>query len=61
MAPWSAGHTAEYFTRMMAGLGEELGFDIDTRQWANSTHELAIEVRAESAGMRHYCYEGDVR
>ncbi len=30
VAPWSAGHTAEYFTRMMAGLGEELGFDIDT-------------------------------
>lgn len=30
VAPWSAGHTAEYFTRMMAGLGEELGFDVDT-------------------------------
>src|SRR6516164_1328669 len=30
VAPWSAGHTAEYFTRMMAGLGDELGFDVDT-------------------------------
>jgi excinuclease ABC subunit A len=30
VAPWSAGHTAEYFTRMMAGLGEELGFDVNT-------------------------------
>lgn len=30
MAPWSTGHTAEYFTRMMAGLGDELGFDVDT-------------------------------
>jgi hypothetical protein len=38
-----------------------LGFEVDTRQWANSNHELAIEVRAENAGMRHYCYEGDVR
>ena len=30
MAPWSMGHTAEYFTRMLAGLGEALGFDVDT-------------------------------
>ena len=30
MAPWSMGHNAEYFTRMMAGLGESLGFDVDT-------------------------------
>src|SRR6201987_4837720 len=30
VAPWSNGHTAEYFTRMMAGLGDELGFDVDT-------------------------------
>ena len=26
VAPWSTGHTAEYFIRMMAGLGDELGF-----------------------------------
>lgn len=30
VAPWSTGHTAEYFTRMMAGLGDVLGFDVDT-------------------------------
>jgi excinuclease ABC subunit A len=30
VAPWSMGHTAEYFTRMMAGLGDALGFDVDT-------------------------------
>ncbi|WP_220474783.1 hypothetical protein, partial [Streptococcus pyogenes] len=30
VAPWSTGHTAEYFTRMMAGPGDELGFDVDT-------------------------------
>jgi excinuclease ABC subunit A len=30
VAPWSMGHNAEYFTRMMAGLGESLGFDVDT-------------------------------
>ena len=30
VAPWAMGHNSEYFTRMMAGLGEALGFDIDT-------------------------------
>jgi excinuclease ABC subunit A len=30
VAPWSMGHTAEYFTRMMAGLGEAMGFDVNT-------------------------------
>ena len=30
IAPWSMGHNSDYFTRMMAGLGEIMGFDIDT-------------------------------
>ena len=30
VAPWSMGQTAEYFTRMLAGLGDALGFDVDT-------------------------------
>ncbi|HWF69547.1 MAG TPA: excinuclease ABC subunit UvrA [Mycobacterium sp.] len=30
VAPWSMGHTAEYFTRMMASLGEAMGFDVNT-------------------------------
>ena len=30
IAPWSMGQTAEYFTRMLSGLGDELGFDVDT-------------------------------
>src|SRR5579875_1261325 len=30
VAPWSMGHTADYFTRMMAGLGDAMGFDVDT-------------------------------
>ncbi len=30
VAPWSMGHNAEYFTRMLSGLGEALGFDTDT-------------------------------
>jgi excinuclease ABC subunit A len=30
VAPWSMGHTAEYFTRMMASLGDSMGFDVNT-------------------------------
>src|SRR6195952_5453571 len=30
IAPWSMGQTAEYFTRMLSGLGNQLGFDVDT-------------------------------
>ncbi|HEX7738233.1 MAG TPA: excinuclease ABC subunit A, partial [Marmoricola sp.] len=28
--PWSGAHVADYFTRLLAALGDELGFDIDT-------------------------------
>jgi len=30
VAPWAMGHSADYFTRMLAGLGEAMDFDIDT-------------------------------
>ncbi len=30
VAPWAMGHNSDYFTRMLAGLGEVMGFDIDT-------------------------------
>ena len=30
VAPWAAGHSAEYFTRMLSGLGDQMGFDVDT-------------------------------
>ena len=30
VAPWAIGHSADYFTRMLAGLGEAMDFDIDT-------------------------------
>src|SRR6202008_3010668 len=32
IAPWSMGQTAEYFTRMLSGLGDQLGFDV-ARPW----------------------------
>jgi len=30
VAPWATGQSADYFTRMLSGLGEAMGFDIDT-------------------------------
>ena len=36
-------------------------FDVDTRAWAGGTHTVTFEVRAENAGNRHYCFEGDAR
>ncbi len=30
VAPWAMGHNSDYFVRMMDGLGEALGFDVDT-------------------------------
>lgn len=36
-------------------------FEVDTRRFANGTHEVSFEVRAENAGMRHYCFAGDAR
>src|SRR5215218_1329818 len=30
VAPWSMGQTADYFTRMLSGLGDQIGFDVDT-------------------------------
>ena len=30
IAPWSGAHVADYFTRLLGALGEELGFDLDT-------------------------------
>lgn len=30
IAPWSGAHVADYFTRLLGALGDELGFDLDT-------------------------------
>lgn len=36
-------------------------FEMNTQRFAGGTHEVTFEVRAENAGMRHYCFEGDAR
>ncbi len=40
IAPWSRGQTAEYFTRLLSGLAEAIGFSMDT-PW----RELPVKAR----------------
>ena len=37
------------------------GFEFDTRAFAGTAHTVTFEVTSPSAGMRHYCFEGDAR
>ena len=65
VAPWSTGHTSEYFIRMMAGLGEALGFDVDT-PWRKlppkarkailegSDHQVHVKYRNRYGRTRSY-------
>jgi excinuclease ABC subunit A len=42
IAPWSGAHVADYFTRLLGALGDELGFDLDT-PWSK------LSARAQKA------------
>jgi excinuclease ABC subunit A len=55
IAPWAMGHTAEYFTRMLAGLGEALGFDVDTpwRQLPAKARKAILEGCDEQVHVRY--------
>jgi excinuclease ABC subunit A len=55
VAPWSTGHTAEYFTRMMAGLGEALGFNVDTpwRKLPAKARKAILEGADEQVHVRY--------
>ncbi|MFZ0831709.1 MAG: excinuclease ABC subunit UvrA [Mycobacterium sp.] len=55
VAPWSNGHTAEYFTRMMASLGEQMGFDVDTpwRKLGAKARKAILEGCDEQVHVRY--------
>jgi len=55
VAPWSTGHTAEYFVRMMAGLGDALGFDVDTpwRKLPLKARKAILEGSTEQVHVRY--------
>ena len=63
VAPWSNGHTAEYFTRMMASLGESMGFDVDTpwRKLPARARRAILEGSDEQVHVRYRNRYGRVR
>jgi excinuclease ABC subunit A len=63
VAPWSNGHTADYFTRMMASLGEAMGFDVDTpwRKLPARARKAILEGSDEQVHVRYRNRYGRVR
>ncbi|MEB3050599.1 excinuclease ABC subunit UvrA [Mycolicibacter sp. MYC123] len=55
VVPWSMGPTSEYFTRMMASLGESLGFDVDTpwRKLPAKARKAILEGSDEQVHVRY--------
>ncbi|GAA4747648.1 excinuclease ABC subunit UvrA [Gordonia alkaliphila] len=68
IAPWSSGHNAEYFGRLIGGLGEQMGFDLDT-PWNKlprnarkalldgSEHQVHVKFRNRYGRTRSYYTE----
>ena len=65
IAPWSTGHNADYFLRLIEGLGDQLGFDLDTpwrklpikarRALLNgSDHQVHVKFRNRYGRTRSY-------
>ncbi|WP_046300720.1 excinuclease ABC subunit UvrA [Mycobacterium sp. UM_Kg27] len=55
VVPWSMGPTSEYFTRMMASLGEAMGFDVDTpwRKLPAKARRAILEGSDEQVHVRY--------
>jgi excinuclease ABC subunit A len=54
IGPWSAGHTSDYFTRLIEALGEAMGFSLDTT-WER------LPAAARSALLNGYSKQVHVR
>ncbi|MDJ0454993.1 MULTISPECIES: excinuclease ABC subunit UvrA [Gordonia] len=68
VAPWSTGHNADYFLRLMSGLADQMGFDVDTpwkklpvkarRALLNgSDHQVHVKFRNRYGRTRSYYTE----
>lgn len=55
VVPWSMGPTSEYFIRMMASLGEAMGFDVDTpwRKLPAKARKAILEGSDEQVHVRY--------
>ncbi|EGD55995.1 excinuclease ABC subunit UvrA [Gordonia neofelifaecis] len=68
IAPWSTGHNADYFLRLIEGLGDQMGFDLDT-PWESlprtarkallngSDHQVHVKFRNRYGRTRSYYTE----
>ncbi|MFW0787638.1 excinuclease ABC subunit UvrA [Gordonia sp. CPCC 206044] len=68
IAPWSGGHNADYFLRLMSGLADQMGFDVDT-PWRKlpakarnailngSDHQVHVKFRNRYGRTRSYYTE----
>ena len=54
IAPWASGHFSEYFTRLLAGLGEELKFSLDN-PWKK------LSAKSKEAILHGWDYEVHVK
>ena len=55
IGPWSGAHVADYFTRLLGALGDELGFDLDT-PWEDlpaKARKAVLEGHATKVHVRH--------
>ncbi len=55
IAPWSRGQTAEYFTRLLSGLAESIGFSMDT-PWQDLPAKARKAVLEGSSDQVHVSY-----
>ncbi|MER7451467.1 excinuclease ABC subunit UvrA [Nocardia beijingensis] len=55
IAPWSRGQTAEYFTRLLSGLADAIGFSMDT-PWQDLPPKARKAVLEGSADQVHVSY-----
>ncbi len=63
IAPWSMGQSAEYFTRLLTGLADVMGFDIDTpwRKLPAKVRRAVLEGSTDQVHVRYKNRYGRVR
>ncbi|HET9499740.1 MAG TPA: excinuclease ABC subunit UvrA [Marmoricola sp.] len=55
IGPWSGAHVADYFTRLLGALGDELGFDLDTpwQDLPKKARKAILEGHPTKVHVRH--------
>ena len=55
IGPWSGAHVADFFTRLLGALGEELGFDLDTpwEELSSKARKSILDGHATKVHVRH--------